>query len=183
MAKFTVNDLDVRGKRRLRVDYNVPMEEKDGRDGHQRCHPHQGNPADVWNCSSTRARKSSWPPIWPSQGPTRALHVARPWPPSWPTCSAATSLSWMIASARKSRKRRALKPGDISAGKCPLLQRGRSQRSGLFRKARQGRRHLRERRLRRRASRPCFDRRRRRVIAERGGKCAAADGTRTEISR
>src|SRR6267143_902969 len=31
MAKLTVNDLDVRGKRILvRVDYNVPMEEKDG---------------------------------------------------------------------------------------------------------------------------------------------------------
>src|SRR5256885_16089356 len=31
MAKLTVNDLDVRGKRVLmRVDYNVPMEEKDG---------------------------------------------------------------------------------------------------------------------------------------------------------
>jgi phosphoglycerate kinase len=31
MAKLTVNDLDVRGKRLLvRVDYNVPMEEKDG---------------------------------------------------------------------------------------------------------------------------------------------------------
>ena len=32
MAKLTVKDLDVRGKRVLvRVDYNVPMEEKDGR--------------------------------------------------------------------------------------------------------------------------------------------------------
>ena len=32
MAKLTVNDLDVRGKRLfVRVDYNVPMEEKDGR--------------------------------------------------------------------------------------------------------------------------------------------------------
>src|SRR5204863_6799430 len=31
MAKLTVNDLDVRGKRVLvRVDFNVPMEEKDG---------------------------------------------------------------------------------------------------------------------------------------------------------
>jgi phosphoglycerate kinase len=31
MAKLTVNDLDVRGKRVfMRVDYNVPMEEKDG---------------------------------------------------------------------------------------------------------------------------------------------------------
>src|SRR5205807_4678135 len=31
MAKLTVNDLDVRGKRVFaRVDYNVPMEEKDG---------------------------------------------------------------------------------------------------------------------------------------------------------
>ena len=31
MAKLTVNDLDVRGKRVfIRVDYNVPMEEKDG---------------------------------------------------------------------------------------------------------------------------------------------------------
>src|SRR4026208_895912 len=31
MAKLTVNDVDVRGKRVfLRVDYNVPMEEKDG---------------------------------------------------------------------------------------------------------------------------------------------------------
>src|SRR5438093_558636 len=31
MAKLTVNDLDVRGKRVLmRVDYNVPLEEKDG---------------------------------------------------------------------------------------------------------------------------------------------------------
>src|SRR5216117_2709460 len=31
MAKLTVKDLDVRGKRVLvRVDYNVPMEEKDG---------------------------------------------------------------------------------------------------------------------------------------------------------
>ena len=31
MAKLTVNDIDVRGKRVLvRVDYNVPMEEKDG---------------------------------------------------------------------------------------------------------------------------------------------------------
>lgn len=32
MAKLTVNDLDVRGKRVfVRVDYNVPMEEKDGK--------------------------------------------------------------------------------------------------------------------------------------------------------
>src|SRR6266478_9493659 len=32
MAKLTVKDLDVRGKRVLaRVDYNVPMEVKDGR--------------------------------------------------------------------------------------------------------------------------------------------------------
>jgi len=32
MAKLSVKDLDVRGKRVLvRVDYNVPMEEKDGR--------------------------------------------------------------------------------------------------------------------------------------------------------
>jgi len=32
MAKLTVNDLDVRGRRVfVRVDYNVPMEEKDGR--------------------------------------------------------------------------------------------------------------------------------------------------------
>jgi phosphoglycerate kinase len=32
MAKLTIDDLDVRGKRVLvRVDYNVPMEEKDGR--------------------------------------------------------------------------------------------------------------------------------------------------------
>src|SRR5262245_58613640 len=32
MAKLTVNDLEVRGKRvLLRVDYNVPMEEQDGR--------------------------------------------------------------------------------------------------------------------------------------------------------
>jgi phosphoglycerate kinase len=32
MAKLTVKDLDVRGKRVfVRVDYNVPMEEKDGR--------------------------------------------------------------------------------------------------------------------------------------------------------
>src|SRR3954464_1083712 len=32
MAKLTVNDLDVAGKRVLaRVDYNVPMEEKDGK--------------------------------------------------------------------------------------------------------------------------------------------------------
>jgi phosphoglycerate kinase len=32
MAKLTINDLDVRGKRVfVRVDYNVPMEEKDGR--------------------------------------------------------------------------------------------------------------------------------------------------------
>ena len=31
MAKLTVNDLEVRGKRVwMRVDYNVPMEEKDG---------------------------------------------------------------------------------------------------------------------------------------------------------
>src|SRR4051812_34987254 len=31
MAKLTVNDVDVRGKRVfVRVDYNVPMEEKDG---------------------------------------------------------------------------------------------------------------------------------------------------------
>src|SRR5689334_19372764 len=31
MAKLTVHDLDVRGKRVfMRVDYNVPMEEKDG---------------------------------------------------------------------------------------------------------------------------------------------------------
>src|SRR5881398_3694631 len=31
MAKLTVKDLDLRGKRILmRVDYNVPMEEKDG---------------------------------------------------------------------------------------------------------------------------------------------------------
>src|SRR5438445_625769 len=31
MAKLTVNDLNVRGKRALvRVDYNVPLEEKDG---------------------------------------------------------------------------------------------------------------------------------------------------------
>src|SRR5947208_11741083 len=31
MAKLTVNDLDVRDKRVfMRVDYNVPMEEKDG---------------------------------------------------------------------------------------------------------------------------------------------------------
>src|ERR1041384_8563336 len=31
MAKLTVNDLDLRGKRVfVRVDYNVPMEEKDG---------------------------------------------------------------------------------------------------------------------------------------------------------
>ena len=31
MAKLTVRDLDVRGKRVfLRVDYNVPLEEKDG---------------------------------------------------------------------------------------------------------------------------------------------------------
>ena len=31
MAKLTVNDMDVRGKRVfVRVDYNVPMEEKDG---------------------------------------------------------------------------------------------------------------------------------------------------------
>src|SRR5213075_1332260 len=31
MAKLTVRDLDVRGKRVfVRVDYNVPMEEKDG---------------------------------------------------------------------------------------------------------------------------------------------------------
>src|SRR5207253_10139059 len=31
MAKLTVNDIDVQGKRVLmRVDYNVPMEEKDG---------------------------------------------------------------------------------------------------------------------------------------------------------
>ncbi|MDB6057879.1 MAG: pgk, partial [Verrucomicrobiales bacterium] len=32
MAKLTVNDLDVAGKRVfMRVDYNVPMEEKDGK--------------------------------------------------------------------------------------------------------------------------------------------------------
>ena len=32
MAKLTVRDLDVAGKRVfMRVDYNVPMEEKDGR--------------------------------------------------------------------------------------------------------------------------------------------------------
>jgi phosphoglycerate kinase len=32
MAKLTVRDLDVRGKRVfMRVDYNVPMEEKDGK--------------------------------------------------------------------------------------------------------------------------------------------------------
>src|SRR5471032_561546 len=32
MAKLTVRDLDVRGRRVfMRVDYNVPMEEKDGR--------------------------------------------------------------------------------------------------------------------------------------------------------
>ena len=32
MAKLTVRDLDVRGKRVfLRVDYNVPLEEKDGK--------------------------------------------------------------------------------------------------------------------------------------------------------
>src|SRR5438034_7249269 len=32
MAKLTVNDLEVRGKRVfVRVDFNVPMEEKDGR--------------------------------------------------------------------------------------------------------------------------------------------------------
>jgi len=32
MAKLTVKDLEVRGKRVLtRVDYNVPLEEKDGR--------------------------------------------------------------------------------------------------------------------------------------------------------
>src|SRR6188768_2303461 len=31
MAKLTVNDLDVRGRRVfVRVDYNVPMEERDG---------------------------------------------------------------------------------------------------------------------------------------------------------
>ena len=31
MAKLTVRELDVRGKRVfVRVDYNVPMEEKDG---------------------------------------------------------------------------------------------------------------------------------------------------------
>ena len=31
MAKLTVHDIDVRGKRVfVRVDYNVPMEEKDG---------------------------------------------------------------------------------------------------------------------------------------------------------
>ena len=32
MAKLTVNDIDVRNKRVfVRVDYNVPMEEKDGK--------------------------------------------------------------------------------------------------------------------------------------------------------
>ena len=32
MAKLTVRDLDVRGKRVfIRVDYNVPLEEKDGK--------------------------------------------------------------------------------------------------------------------------------------------------------
>src|SRR4029078_3669335 len=32
MAKLTVNDIDVAGKRVfMRVDYNVPMEEKDGK--------------------------------------------------------------------------------------------------------------------------------------------------------
>ena len=32
MAKLTVKDIDTRGKRVLvRVDYNVPLEEKDGR--------------------------------------------------------------------------------------------------------------------------------------------------------
>ncbi len=32
MAKLTVNDLNARGKRVfVRVDFNVPMEEKDGR--------------------------------------------------------------------------------------------------------------------------------------------------------
>jgi len=104
MAKLSVRDLDVRGKRVfMRVDYNVPLEEKDGqmvitdatrivetlptlkllieRGGKLILTAHLGRP----------------------KGKRDATMSLKPVAANCPNCSASASGSWTIASAKRSK--------------------------------------------------------------------------------
>ena len=79
MAKLTVKDLNVHGKRVfVRVDYNVPLEEKDGQmvitdDTRIK------ETLPTLDCSSNRARKLILAAhLGPPEGQARSHHVAAP---------------------------------------------------------------------------------------------------------
>ena len=116
MAKLTVNDLDVHGKRVfVRVDYNVPMEEKDG----------QMVITDVTRIKETlptlelliEQGRANHPgrASGPAQGQTRAFHVAAARRSQTGGHGASAGRFRGRLHRRESRKngRRAARPGDI----------------------------------------------------------------------
>ena len=163
MAKLTVNDFDVRNKRVfVRVDYNVPMEEKDGQ---------------MVITDATRI-KETLPTLelLINKGAKiiLAAHLGRPKGKREPSMSlrpVAEKLADMLVrhvafvddciGEKVEKTANALKPGRYSvAGECAFLQRGGGERSGFRGEAGACGGCLRERRVRRGASRACFDRRR-----------------------
>ena len=116
MPKLTVKDLNVRGKRVfMRVDYNVPLEEKDGQmvitDATRivetlptlRLLIEQGGKL-ILTAHLGRPKGKREPSMSLSAGRRQGL----------PNCSAARWRSWMIASATRSNRRSAkMQPGDV----------------------------------------------------------------------
>ena len=188
MAKLTVKDLNVRGKRVfMRVDYNVPMEEKDGQ--------------MVINDATRIEETLPTLKLLIQQGAKiiLAAHLGRPKGKREPSMSlrpVAAKLADMLGrpvafvddciGEKVEKTVGILQPGDVL-----LLENVRyyneeeANDPAFARKAGQGRGYLCERRLRRGASRACLDGRRgpRHCQTRRPMRGRLADGARIEISR
>src|SRR5256885_701592 len=162
MAKLTVRELDVRGKRVfVRVDYNVPMEEKDG----------QMVINDVTRIKETLPTLELL--IEKGARIILASHLGRPKGKREVSLSlrpVAARLADMIhrpiafvddcIGEKVEKTADALKPGDILLLENVRYYRGRSERTGLCGKTGRRRERLRQRRVRRGASGARLDRRR-----------------------
>ena len=176
MTFRTLDDVDVKGKRVLvRVDLNVP---DGGRQGHRR-DPHRARRARRSTRSPTRAARSSCCPIsaarraaMPKDSLEAGRRGCRPPMLSRPVAFADDCIGEPAEQpSPRCRTRRHPLPGEH-----PLPPGRGEERPGLRRGPGRARRHLRQRRLLRRASRPCLDRGPRPPAA---GLCRARHAGRT----